>query len=93
MAFKQKFYQFKNKIIFNFVIFVATKKVGQQIFPPLNFRFFHQVRNKNVKTISACTESVPFFSNKPSKKYSSRDTIKQLSYVGIHLLNCMIVSS
>jgi hypothetical protein len=27
-------YLFKNKIIFNFVIFVASKKVGQQIFSP-----------------------------------------------------------
>ncbi len=27
-------YQFNNKIIFNFVIFVATKKVGQKLFPP-----------------------------------------------------------
>jgi hypothetical protein len=31
-------HQFKNNIIFNFVIFVATKKVGQQIlFSPLSF--------------------------------------------------------
>jgi hypothetical protein len=28
---------FKNKIFFSFVIFMVTKKVGQQIFPPSSF--------------------------------------------------------
>ncbi len=32
---KKKYFYFKNKIIYNFMIFVTTKMVGQKIPPPL----------------------------------------------------------
>jgi hypothetical protein len=49
------------------------------------FDFFHQLRNKKIKKISAHVQKVlvPGLLYKPSKKYSSRDTIHLTTKQGL----------